>query len=66
MISNCTSISQIFSRLAYKFDLLFSTRAFVHWFMGEGLESGEFFASRNNLSSLEMDYKELESNINNE
>lgn len=31
-------IDSIFSRLNRKFDLMYSKRAFVHWYVGEGLD----------------------------
>jgi tubulin alpha len=42
----------MFSRIDYKFDLMFSKRAFVHWFVGEGLEEGEFWEARKSLAVL--------------
>ncbi len=33
-----TAISSAWSRLDHKFDLLYSKRAFVHWYVGEGME----------------------------
>lgn len=34
MISNNTAISELFSRLDHKFDMMFAKRAFVHWYVG--------------------------------
>lgn len=42
MISNTTSVSELFSRINHKFDLMYAKRAFVHWYVGEGMEEGEF------------------------
>merc|ERR1712032_1551609 len=42
MISNSTAIAEVFSRIDHKFDLMYSKRAFVHWYVGEGMEEGEF------------------------
>jgi hypothetical protein len=42
MLSNTTAIAAAWSRLDHKFDLLYSKRAFVHWYVGEGME-GAFF-----------------------
>jgi len=42
MISNTTAIAEVFSRIDHKFDLMYSKRAFVHWFVGEGMEESEF------------------------
>jgi tubulin alpha len=40
MISNSTAITSVFARLDHKFDLMYAKRAFVHWYVGEGMEEG--------------------------
>ncbi len=42
MISNTTSVLEVFSCLDHKFDLMYAKHAFVHWYVGEGMEKGEF------------------------
>ena len=32
LISNITSMAEVFSRADHKFDLLYSKRAFIHWY----------------------------------
>ncbi|CAH1398467.1 unnamed protein product [Nezara viridula] len=57
MASNHSAIGTAWSRLNSKFDRMFSKRAFVHHYVGEGMEEIEFHEAQSDLKQLEEDYK---------
>ena len=58
MLTNNSAIGTAIEKIVRRFKILYSKRAFVHWFVGEGLEESEFGESILNISGLIKDYEE--------
>ncbi|ORD95635.1 TBA [Hepatospora eriocheir] len=58
-LCNTTAIADAWTRLNNRFDLMFSKRAFVHWYVGEGMEEGEFNEAREDVEILCEEYSKI-------
>lgn len=55
-LSNHTGIESTICSLNTKYDRLYARRAFLYWYHGEGMESGEFSCAREEMAAWESDY----------
>ena len=57
MINNNTVSSSIFNRIKNQFNALYKTKAHVHWYTNEGMDTNEFSEGTNHLSEIASEYE---------
>ena len=59
LLDNSVKLSMNFQKYAHNFDISYSKHSFIHWAVGEGLESGEMSEARENIAALIIDYRDF-------
>lgn len=60
MASNNSAIKDIVYRVSQKCRLMYSKKAFTHWFYSEGLNDDSFNEAFEDIHALQLDYQEVE------
>ena len=58
MISNNTGYKELLSQTVEQFSAMLRRRAFIHWYLGEGMEELEFTEAKANVEDLVMEYED--------
>jgi tubulin beta len=59
-IGNSTSFRELFTRVDGQFQKMYTRRAYIHWYVNEGLETVEFDEARSNMTDLIQEYEMYE------
>ncbi|KAJ5078681.1 tubulin beta chain [Anaeramoeba ignava] len=59
-VGNSTSIQELFKRIGDQFSKMYKRKAFIHWYLNEGLDESEFVESQNNMNDLVMEYQQYQ------
>ncbi|KAK0163312.1 hypothetical protein PV327_007009 [Microctonus hyperodae] len=60
MLCNNTVIKNAWKRLLRKYKLMFRKKAFLHHYIGEGMEESQFVEAQEDIQTLIRDYQEVE------
>lgn len=63
-LSNTTAIHEPLKRLSDLFQSLFTKKAYLHWYISEGMEESEFTEAHDKLYSLISEYQQYQENFN--
>lgn len=59
-IGNSTAIQEVFKRISDQFSLMFARKAFLHWYISEGMDEMEFTEAESNMNDLVAEYQQYQ------
>ncbi|XP_059836365.1 tubulin beta chain-like [Hypanus sabinus] len=59
-IGNNTAIQELFRRISEQFSVMFRRKAFLHWYLGEGMDEMEFTEAECNMNDLVSEYQQYQ------
>lgn len=59
-IGNSTAIQELFKRVSDQFSSMFRRKAFLHWYIGEGMDEMEFTEAESNMNDLVSEYQQYQ------
>lgn len=59
-VGNCTAIQEIFKRVGSQFSTMFRRKAYLHWYIGEGMDEMEFTEAESNMNDLVSEYQQYQ------
>ena len=59
-IGNSTVVQEMFRRVSEKFSLMFRRKAFLHWYIDEGMDEIEFTEAELNMNNLCSEYQQYQ------
>lgn len=59
-VGNSTAIQELFKRVSTQFSAMFKRKAFLHWYIGEGMDEMEFTEAESNMNDLVSEYQQYQ------
>ncbi|ANB11081.1 beta-tubulin [Sugiyamaella lignohabitans] len=59
-VGNSTSIQELFKRVGDQFSAMFRRKAFLHWYINEGMDEMEFTEAESNMNDLVSEYQQYQ------
>nr|CDS30095.1 tubulin beta 1 chain [Hymenolepis microstoma] len=59
-MGNTTALNEVFDRIQRPFAAMYSRKAYLHWYTGEGMEEEEFKSTESNVLDLISEYQQYQ------
>lgn len=59
-LSNTTAIQDVFTKLLDQFQKMFKNKAYLQWYLEEGMEESDFLEAQNSLIFLISEYQQYQ------